>query len=194
MAGVAGSLAVSSGAAKFLARVVGALDEAAVPYMLAGSFASSHHGAPRATQDIDIVVDPTSESLDRFLAALKGDDVYFDTDVAREEFKRRSQFNVIDGSTAWKVDVIFRKGRPFSHEEMSRRAPAKVLGVDVFVATVEDTILSKLEWAKLGGSERQLRDVSAILETKGPELDRAYMEKWLDDLGVRELWQKLCGT
>lgn len=183
---------MSSGAEAFLARVVRALDSAAVPYMLAGSFASSHHGVPRATQDIDIVVDPSFDSLDRFLAALKGDDVYFDPDVARDEFKRRSQFNVIDGSTAWKVDVIFRKGRPFSREEMSRRLPAVVLGVDVFVATVEDTILSKLEWSKLGGSERQLRDVRAIVQTKGAVLDRAYIERWLDDLGVRELWAQAC--
>ena len=180
-----------SGAETFLARVVGALDEAGVPYMLAGSFASSHHGAPRATQDIDIVVDPTFDSLDRFLAALPGDDLYFDTDVAREEFKRRAQFNIIDGSTAWKVDVIFRKERPFSREEMSRRVPAIVLGVDVFVATAEDTVLAKLEWSKLGESERQLRDVTAILETKGASLDVAYVERWLDDLGVRDLWKRV---
>jgi len=180
-----------SGAQAFLARIVGALDRAAVPYMLAGSFASSHHGAPRATQDIDIVADPTFGSLDRFLEALKGDDIYFDPDVARDEFKRRGQFNVIDGSTAWKVDFIFCKPRPFSKEEMSRRVPAVVLGVNVFVATAEDTVLAKLEWAKLGESERQLRDVQALVEAKGESLDHAYIERWLDDVGVRELWGRV---
>jgi hypothetical protein len=159
--------------------------------MLAGSFASSHHGAPRATQDIDIVVDPTFESLDRLLTALHGDDVYFEAETARDEFKRRGQFNVIDGSTAWKVDVIFRKARPFSKEEMSRRVPAVVLGVHVFVATAEDTVLAKLEWAKLGESERQLRDVRALLAATGESLDRRYVERWLDELGVRDLWQQV---
>jgi nucleotidyltransferase AbiEii toxin of type IV toxin-antitoxin system len=182
-----------SGAERFLARVVGALNSAGVPYMLAGSFASSLHGAPRATQDIDLVADPTFDSLDRFLGALSGDDVYFDADVARDELKRRGQFKVIDGSTAWKVDIIFRKGRPFSREEMSRRVAATVLGVDVFVATAEDTVLAKLEWAKLGESERQLRDVRAMLETKGASLDVAYVERWLDELGIRELWERVQG-
>jgi hypothetical protein len=182
-----------SDAAVFLARVAGALDRAAVPYMLAGSFASSHHGAPRATQDIDVVVDPTFASLDRFLDALRGDDVYFDADVARDEFRRRGQFNVIDVATAWKVDVIFRKGRPFSKEEISRRLPAVVLGVHVFVATAEDTVLAKLEWAKLGQSERQLRDVRALIDAIGQSLDRAYIERWLDDLGIRALWDQLHG-
>jgi hypothetical protein len=107
--------------------------------------------------------------------------------------ERRGQFNVIDGATAWKVDVIFRKARPFSKEEMARRVAATVLGVDVFLATAEDTALAKLEWAKLGESERQVRDVRALLEAKGEALDRAYVERWLDDLGVRDLWERLHG-
>jgi hypothetical protein len=120
-------------------------------------------------------------------------DIYLDADVAREEFKRRGQFNIIDGATAWKVDVIFRKARASSVEEMSRRVPAVVLGVAVFVATAEDTVLAKLEWAKLGESERQLRDVRGMLQTKGASLDVAYVERWLDELGVRELWERVRG-
>jgi hypothetical protein len=180
-----------SGAETILGRVVSALDGAGVPYMLAGSFASSHHGAPRATQDIDIVADPTFASFERFLAAVAGDDLYLDLDVAREELRRRGQFNIIDGLTAWKVDVIIRKARAFSQEEMARRVPATVLGVKVFVATAEDTILAKLEWAKLGESERQLRDVRALLEARGDSLDLAHIEEWLDDLGVRALWERV---
>jgi len=34
-------------------RIAAALAEAGIPYMLTGSFASSYHGIPRATQDID---------------------------------------------------------------------------------------------------------------------------------------------
>lgn len=126
-----------------------------------------------------------------FLAAVNGDDIYLDADVAREEFKRRGQFNVIDGATAWKVDVIFRKARAFSVEEMSRRLPAVVLGVAVFVAMAEDTVLAKLERAKLGESERQRRDVQALLEAKGPSLDVDYIERWLDELGIRASWDGL---
>jgi hypothetical protein len=64
-----------------------ALDDAGVPYMLAGSFASSAHGAPRATQDVDLVIDPTFESLDRLLALLPSDRLYVDADVERAEFR-----------------------------------------------------------------------------------------------------------
>lgn len=50
-------------------------------------------------------------------------------------------------------------------------------------------MLAKLEWAKLGQSERQLRDVRGILEVKGDALDRAYIDRWLDVLDVRALWE-----
>jgi hypothetical protein len=183
-----------SDATAFLRSVVDALNKTGIPYMLAGSFASSHHGAPRATHDVDIVADPGFRELDAFLALLSVLEVYADADVARDELKRRGQFNIIDLGSGWKADVIFRKQRPFSKEELARREPAVVLGVDVFVATAEDTILAKLEWAKLGESERQLRDVRGIIDVKGASLDRGYIERWLDDLGVRELWDRVSAT
>jgi hypothetical protein len=175
----------------FLAVLAQALDGAGVPFMLAGSFASSMHGAPRATQDIDLVIDPTFESLDGLLALLPSERLYVDADVARDEFRRRGQFNVIDLDTGWKADFIFRKARRFSRSELDRRVTLNVLGLRVPVASAEDTILAKLEWAKLGESERQLRDVRGILEVRGGSLDRAYLERWLDELGVRDLWRRV---
>jgi hypothetical protein len=58
-------------AAAVLRLVLGALAEADVPYMLVGSFASTVHGAPRTTQDIDLVIDPTPQSLARLVALLE---------------------------------------------------------------------------------------------------------------------------
>lgn len=183
-----------SDASDFLTHLATALGRAGVPYMLAGSFASSLHGAPRSTQDIDVVIDPTFDSLDRLLVELARPDTYFDMDVARDELKRRGQFNVIDSSTGWKADLIFRRARPFSVAEMARRLPMQILGVPAFVATPEDTVLAKLEWASLGASERQLEDVRRVVEVKGDALDRAYIEQWLDPLDVRALWDRVVTT
>ena len=49
-------------------------------------------------------------------------------------------------------------------------------------------ILSKLEWATMGGSARQLEDVRRLLAIGGEALDLAYIEGWLEPLGVREAW------
>lgn len=181
----------SEAAAAFLARLIAVLDRAGVPHMLVGSFASSIHGVARYTRDVDLVINPTAESLDRLLELLAGQEVYVDPEVARHEFHRCGQFNVIDSSTFWKADLIFHKPRPFDRAEFERRAPMTLLGVSVLVATPEDTVLAKLEWAKLGQSEQQLRDVRGIIDVQGEALDRRYIERWVDPLGVREPWDLL---
>ena len=60
------------------------------------------------------------------------------------------------------------------------------------LATAEDTILSKLEWArKAGGSERQLADALGVVQVCGDRIDRPYVQKWAAALGVEDLWQQL---
>lgn len=173
-----------------LARIVAELDASGIPHMVAGSFASTYHGEPRATHDIDLVIDPSREQLQRLARGLDPAQYYVSVEAAEEAWTRRGQFNVVDLASGWKVDLIVRKDRPFSREEFSRREPACMLETQVFVATAEDTILAKLEWARLGGSERQLRDVIGVLEMRGADLDRAYIRRWARELDVEALWER----
>jgi hypothetical protein len=158
--------------------------------MVAGSFASTFHGEPRTTQDIDIVIDPSRAALDRLVRSLDPAAFYVSPAAADEAWRRKGLFNVIDLVSGWKIDLILRKDRPFSVSEFGRRQAARILGVDVFVATAEDTILAKLEWAQAGESERQLRDVIGVIELSGASLDLAYIERWSRDLGVESLWER----
>lgn len=175
-----------------VARLVGALDASGIPFMVAGSFASTAHGAPRATQDLDVVIDPPdAKALSAFLDALPGEAYYVDHDAAREALRGRGMFNVIDFATGWKIDLIVRKDRPFSAMEFARRSPTTLLGVPVFIASAEDTVIAKLEWSKIGGgSARQRRDVAGVLATVGEALDRAYVARWVQALGLEAEWQK----
>ena len=92
-------------------RVTAALDQTGIPYMLSGSFASAYYGAPRSTQDIDLVVEATPAQLRAFVQGLSSDDYYVDLDAALEAHRRQSLFNVIDLATGWKIDLIIRKSR-----------------------------------------------------------------------------------
>lgn len=67
--------------------------------------------------------------------------------------------------------------------------PARLLGTDTHVASAEDTIVAKLEWAVAGGSERQVRDVAGILRAQGHDLDQAYLESWIGRLGLAGVWR-----
>jgi len=176
--------------ADWLARLVRALDAAGIPYMIAGSLASSCHGEPRATNDVDLVIDPSGEQLELLLAAL-GEGCYVSPEAAREALRERSAFNVIDYATGLKADLIVRRERPFSREEFARRRKAALPGTEAFVVSPEDAILSKLEWSRRGGSERQLRDALGVAVVQGPELDREYLRRWARELGVAELLEEL---
>jgi hypothetical protein len=172
-----------------LAQVARELDRAGIDFMVAGSFASTFHGDPRTTQDIDLVIDPDRAALDRFVGQLDPGVYYVSAEAAEDAWRRRGQFNVVLLDSGWKVDLFLRKDRPFSREEFSRRQPAEIAGARVFVATAEDTIVAKLEWEAAGESERQLRDVIGILEVSGDTFDLAYVERWVEALGLQGSWR-----
>lgn len=102
-------------------------------------------------------------------------------------------FNVIHLDTGFKVDLIVRKSRPYSEEEFRRRKEVPFGGATCWFASPEDTFLSKLEWAKLTGSERHVQDAEGIASVQGERLDWGYLRRWADVLGVRDLLQRLEG-
>lgn len=177
----------------FLRRIVAIVDEVGIPYMLTGSLASAYYGEPRATRDIDFVIVVSDVELDQLVRSLDEDGLYVSPDAAREARQERSQFNAIDPESGWKVDWIIRKDRPFSRREFERRQRVEFLELELPMVTCEDLIVAKLEWAEKGGSELQLRDALAILLQQGPELDREHIERWVDDLGLEDLWRALLG-
>jgi hypothetical protein len=52
------------GIGNFLARLSTKLAAAGIRYMVVGSFASSFHGVPRSSQDLDLVIDGTVDVID----------------------------------------------------------------------------------------------------------------------------------
>ena len=172
--------------AGLLADVVARLERSRVPYMLTGSLASSYHGEPRATFDIDVVIDPTPHGLDALVDELQAGGYDVDADVARTAVAERTQFNAISPDAA-EVDLIVRHDRPFSAVEFSRREEAALLMISAFVATAEDLVVAKLEWARAAGSERQVQDAAGIVAIT-EDLDIAYIDRWTAELGVGDLW------
>lgn len=173
-----------------MALVISALERHGVPFMVTGSLASSYHGEPRATRDIDVVIDPDANALEDLVEDLQDAGLYVDREAARSAYRDRSQFNAIADGAA-KVDFIVRRDRAFSVEEFGRRRPADLLGTRGFIVSAEDLVIAKLEWASESASELQLRDVRAMLEVGGASIDHTHIERWVAQLGVGELWQRV---
>ncbi len=174
--------------------VIEALEELGAPYLIGGSLASAVHGVARATADTDLVADLRLEHAEQLAQALS-DAFYVDAESIRDAIRHRSSFNVIHLETMFKVDVFVRKQRPFDRAQFERRA-AQVVATDpertAYVASPEDTVLTKLEWYRMGGevSDRQWRDVLGVLKVQGELLDSAYLRRWAIALGVADLLEK----
>ena len=158
-------------------RITAALNKAGILYMVSGSFASSYYGSQRSTRDIDLVIEATPSQLRTLAEGLHGDQYYFELDSALESMRRQSLTNIIDFATGWKIDLIFLKSRHYDREAFRHRQPIKMHDVDLFIASIEDTIISKLEWSKMGQSQRQLEDVAVMLQAESGALDRSYLYK-----------------
>jgi len=174
----------------FFAKVISALQSLQIPFMVCGSLASSLHGDPRATRDADIVIRPSPSVLEKFLERV-GAEFYVSPEAAHQAMQQHSMFNVIDAASGWKVDLIIAPPSAFADESFSRRISADVMGIKVTVQSAEDTILSKLNWAKESGSEMQYRDALGVALQQWSQLDQDYLRQWAAELGVSDTLEKL---
>ncbi len=176
------------------ARVTTVFEQLGVPYLIGGSLASTLYGMVRTTQDSDIVAEMTLEHLAPFLAALQAE-FYVDDEMIAEAIQRHSSFNIIHRETWFKVDVFIPRPRPFLQSQLAR-AQRQTFQLEKEIsakfASPEDTILSKLEWYRLGGevSERQWRDILGVLKTRAGELDLEYLRHWASELKVTDLLER----
>jgi hypothetical protein len=175
-------------------KVTAIFEQLSVPYLIGGSLASTLYGMIRTTQDSDIVAEMRAEHLQPFVLALQ-DEFYVDDEMIAEAIQRNASFNIIHRETMFKVDVFIPRPRPFLQSQLAR-AQRQTFSFESEVsakfASPEDTILSKLEWYRMGGevSERQWRDILGVLKTRAGELDLAYLKKWAADLKVTDLLER----
>jgi hypothetical protein len=162
-----------------LRKIVLALRQEQIPYMLIGALALPVWGRPRATLDIDfmILAPEVPQKLIPRLSALG-----FDLDL---EWQRLNPF--LKGvqarfrSKILTLDILLRRDE--HHEEAFRRRRKKRYR-DMFVwfPSAEDLILLKLR----AGRPTDFDDVSGILERLGNSLDLPYLSRWARRLGLIE--------
>ena len=175
-------------------RVTTVLEKLGVPYLIGGSLASTLHGMIRTTQDSDIIAEMRTEHIQPFVSSLEND-FFIDEEMIVDAVQRNSSFNILHRETMFKVDIFIPYPRSFQQSQLAR-AQRQAFELDTKVsaifASAEDTILSKLEWYRMGGetSERQWRDILGILKTRAGDLDLEYLKKWAKDLNVADLLER----
>ncbi|NQT72188.1 MAG: hypothetical protein HQ553_05380 [Chloroflexi bacterium] len=177
---------------ELLKRVVQTLDDSGIQYMLTGSVVSSLQGEPRSTHDIDIIVAIEQASALDLVEAFASADYYLSQESILDAIIHRGMFNLIDVNTGDKVDFWILTDEPFDCSRFERKYTEKVMGLQIAVSSPEDTILAKLNWAKLsGGSEKQFIDALRVFEVQFEKLDLTYLGLWAQELGVEQMLDKL---
>jgi hypothetical protein len=177
-----------TGELEVLAIVTGQLESTGIPYMVTGSIAANYYAVPRMTRDIDLVAELSADDADRLYALFEGE-FYLDRDAVRDAIAGKGAFNLIHHTHVLKVDVIVRKDTEYRREEFRRRRRVSVEGRALSIVAPEDLIISKLDWARETRSEVQMSDVRNLM-TAVPDLDREYLGRWTERLGLGGLYRE----
>jgi hypothetical protein len=160
--------------------VFAALEARGWPWYLTGSEALAAYGAPRQTLDTDVVVDAAPTQLAELAVALSDRFLFAEPIHAGG----RWMASMIDRITIGKVDLIIRDPDAWGAAAMARRTPwGHPIWGPVWVSTLEDLILAKLEWSE-GISELQLRDCTILWRMNRTTIDTAYLGRWASMLGL----------
>lgn len=175
----------------WLFQFIDPLAKAGIEYAVVGSVGASIYGEPRATNDLDLVIQIGASQARRLIEAFPPERFYVPPEeVILSEVARShgAHLNVIALESMTKADLYPLP--PGQREWFSRRREAVAAGRKLWVAAPEVIILHKLLFFREGGGEKHLRDIRAILAADEP-LDRPWIAAEARRAGMDEIWQEL---
>ena len=145
--------------------------------------------------DVDLVADLGAKDVDHFVGSLHNE-YYVNKTAIIDAITRLSCFNLIHFQSSFKVDIFILKRRAFDISSMNRAELGTIdleSNFEFPIASPEDTILSKLEWYRLGNevSERQWEDVVRVMKVLDKQADHDYLIRHAAELNVSDLLKKL---
>ncbi|MBW4598831.1 MAG: hypothetical protein KME29_04260 [Calothrix sp. FI2-JRJ7] len=194
LTGVEGIEAIMEDAIWLAVKLGRILEELNIPYLIGGSVASSLLGEPRATLDLDLVIDVSASQIESLVDTLTTE-FYISIDAVREAVARKASFNAIHLETTEKADFFILGNDEFSREKLRRRQlyTLSVKGdSSIYIYSAEDIILQKLRWYRMGMgvSDRQWRDMLGVLKVQALRLDFEYLQHWGSYLGLSDLVER----
>jgi hypothetical protein len=188
------------GLVEFLILLIDALQSARIEYMIGGAIAGWAWGEPRATQDLDLVVNIPIDNVVPLSNELKKRDMLVSPEIILDALIEDSAdlpINAIHMYSGLKADMYPVR----AEDELRQAAFQRRQEVDfgepigkVFVHSPEDLIIYKLIYFSISEQPKHIRDITAILRAQKNLLDLGYIEKWVNRLGLAALWNELFGN
>jgi hypothetical protein len=164
-----------------------------VPYLLTGSFAVSSYGYPRATHDIDFVLEIEESAKKQLIRAISSLPSTYVQDITELNTERLTFYTIYHTETTTKVDLWFIADHEFE-ANVKRKRYLTIDELEIPLVSPEDLILKKLEWCKEVMSERHMRDCVGMWKVQKGKLDEAYLFEQAKTLGVEKLLKEVIET
>jgi hypothetical protein len=156
-------------------------------HAITGSIASSVHGEPLASIDVDLIV-LASTSDAAALAARLSPRFYAPEDILTNAAETAGFANLIDQRTSFKVDLSFVGADAFLRRTLERRVQLPIgSSPELFwFVTPEDVILMKLLWRKDTHSQKQWDNALGVARVRNMNLDWKYLFEQARTLDIEE--------
>jgi len=171
---------------KVLSILASYLEEKGVRYVVVGGIAVLAYGYPRATQDIDLIVDQRNLDVASFCEYLRSHGFLADENDLKDAFREKSHATIFHSSLSLRLDV---KGvySVADKETLHTAVPVRLGAAKVCLTRPENLICHKL----LFGSARDLEDALAVYTRMKPQLAEKELRRVARLLGVEEALQEL---
>ncbi len=139
------------------------------------------YGNPRTTVDLDLVVKLEDEEIKDFANYLQNKGFFSDPEDMKRAFEEKTHFTAKEKDSLFRLDI---KGiyEPKEKMTLKNRNKIKYKGIEMWVASPEDTIANKLYY----GSEQDIEDAESVFVRQQKNLDQDYLEERCETLGVLE--------
>ena len=173
-------------------KVLLALNELQIPYMLVGSLSSNMYGEPRQTDDADFVVELGNVPLTTLISRL-GTEFRMETQLGFETITGSNRYHIHHLESAFLIELFLLTDDPHNQSRFARRRQILFADVPAAVQSVEDVIIQKLRWFKRGNRTKDWEDAKNVIETQAAlhTLDLAYIRHWTDQHQTRDIFEKL---
>lgn len=169
------------------------LDKHHIPYMLTGALSVVYYGRPRASHDIDFVVEIHKSEVNKVIHVLQNlsNEYSVQPDAVKEAIETKGVFNIIYLPTFLKLDFWLLTDDSFDKERFKRKQRVKLLGQMMTISSPEDTIIQKLRWYKEANIEKHLVDAAFVYKIQKKNLDQKYLDKWITKLKLTKYFNEL---
>lgn len=175
---------------EFVLAVIDYLNEQAVPYMLVGSLATNFYCVPRSTEDADIVVQSQVVQVARQIHQAQPH-IHFNPQMGFESVTATKKIVLQTAVHGFEIELFELSAEEHDQTRFSRRTLVETMGRKVWIASLEDMVVTKLRWSQHAGREKDISDARNLMGVQHDRIDWPYVESWCDHHGTREIMERL---